>query len=679
MHAVTAPDGLPVTAYGCGRSYGDTAINPGGNLIDCTGLDRFIAFDAATGVLICEAGVRLADILAVMCRPEADGAGWLLPVTPGTRFVTVGGAIANDVHGKNHHKFGTFGCHVLSFELVRSNGSRMVCSRDRHAELFAATIGGLGLTGLILQATLQLRRVAGLAVEVEDIRFDCLADFFALARQSDAEWEYTAAWIDCAARGQRLGRGIFSRARHVAGYGAAPPSRDPTLSVPIPLPICLVAPPVVKVFNALYWRKLGRRGRTSHIGSYEKVFYPLDAIGLWNRVYGPRGFYQFQCVVPLDRAQDTVAALLDRISRSGQGSVLSVLKLFGPLASPGLLSFPAPGATLALDFANRGARTRALLAQLEHMVAEAGGRLYPAKDGVMAAATFRQGYPGLAQFVPCIDPRFTSSFARRVAIAPVSGLEGRCMSESPSPSRTVAIFGASSAIATAVARRYAETGHRLVLAGRDAAAFAALEADLAVRGAPAIAVLQADFAQLDSLPALAGAAWDRFGGLDVALIAYGTMAGQAEAERDAATTVAMFTVNLTGTAVLLNELANRFQSRGQGTIAAITSVAGDRGRKSNYVYGAAKGGLQRLLEGLRHRLASAGVAVVDIRPGFVATKMTAHLDRSSPLWATPDRVAADIVRAIGAQRAVCYTPGFWRLIMLMVRATPRFIFHRTSL
>ena len=679
MQALTVPNGLPVMAYGCGRSYGDVGLNPEGNLIDCTGLDRFIAFDAATGVLTCESGVRLADILAAICRPEPDGAGWLLPVTPGTRFVTVGGAIANDVHGKNHHRFGTFGCHVISFELARSDGSRMVCSRNENPGFFAATIGGLGLTGLILQATIQLRRVPGLAVEAEDIRFDSLADFFDLARESDADWEYTAAWIDCTAHGRGLGRGIYSRARHVAGRGTAPPSREPRFSVPNVLPFCLVSPLAVKIFNAAYWRKLGGRGRARHVGSYEGVFYPLDAVGHWNRVYGPLGFYQFQCVVPLDKARDTLAELIGRIAASGQGSALSVLKLFGPQASPGLLSFPEPGATLALDFANRGARTRALMAELERMVVQAGGRLYPAKDALMQAETFRRGYPDLARFLRCIDPGFTSAFARRVAIVPASGLEAGAMNESPSPGRTVAIFGATSSIATAVARRYAEAGHRLVLAGRDAASLAALKADLVVRGAPAIAVLHGDFAELDTLPALAGAAWDQFGGLDVALIAYGTMADQAEAERDAATTVALLTVNLTGTAVLLNELASRFQSSGRGTIAAITSVAGDRGRRSNYVYGAAKGGLQRLLEGLRHRLAAAGVAVVDIRPGFVATKMTAHLDRSSPLWATPDKVAADIVRAIGAGRPVCYTPGFWRLIMFAVRATPRFIFHRTSL
>lgn len=194
--------------FGCGRSYGDVALNPDGGLIDCRGMDRFLEFDRSTGVLSCEAGVRFADILAVICRPEADGSGWLLPVTPGTRFVTVAGAIANDVHGKNYHSAGTFGRHVIAFELLRGDGKRLTCSQTQNPELFAATIGGLGLTGLILRATVQMLRVPGLAVTAEDIRFDALADFFALATDSDDAWDYTAAWIDCLATGPSLGRGI---------------------------------------------------------------------------------------------------------------------------------------------------------------------------------------------------------------------------------------------------------------------------------------------------------------------------------------------------------------------------------------------------------------------------------------------------------------------------------------
>ena len=415
---------LPMLGHGSGRSYGDVALNPDGRLIDCQSLDRFIAFDPTTGILTCEAGVWLADILAVLCRPDADRSGWLLPVTPGTRFVTVGGAIANDVHGKNHHHFGSFGAHVLAFELARSNGTRLICSATENTELFAATIAGLGLTGLILCATLQLRRVTGLAVEAEDIKFARLADYFALAAESDAVWEYTAAWIDCLATGAALGRGIFSRARHVQGRGVAPPPRAPRRNLPLTPPLSLITPLSVRAFNAAYWHRLGRGGHSHRIGSYEPVFYPLDALGHWNRAYGPRGFYQFQCLVPPGDAQSVMAELLGIVAASGQASMLTTLKLFGDKPSPGLLSFPAPGATLAIDFANGGAATHDLLARLEDVVMRASGRLYPAKDAMMRPATFSAGYGGLARFKAQIDPGFSSGFARRVALIGPDGLEG---------------------------------------------------------------------------------------------------------------------------------------------------------------------------------------------------------------------------------------------------------------
>lgn len=408
----------PVIAYGCGRSYGDVALNTGNRLIDTRGLDRFISFNNETGVLTAEAGVRLADILAVCCRPDADGSGWMLPVTPGTRFVTLGGAIANDVHGKNHHTQGTFGCHVLSFELARSDRGLVRCAPSRNPELFAATIGGLGLTGLITSATIQLRRVSGLAVEAEDIQFGHLNDYLTLAEESDQAWEYTAAWVDCLATGASLGRGIFSRARHVPNQGTLPPAPDPRLNVPFVPPASLVTPASVRAFNATYWRKLGRKGRARRIGSYGPVFYPLDALGRWNRLYGPRGFYQFQCQLPSADMEAVLTELLTVVANSGQASMLSVLKLFGDRRSPGLLSFPAPGATLAMDFANRGESTRTLLRRLEDAVRQAGGRLYPAKDALMTPETFHSGYPGIERFRWQLDPAFASDFARRVGLLP---------------------------------------------------------------------------------------------------------------------------------------------------------------------------------------------------------------------------------------------------------------------
>ena len=247
----------------------------------------------------------------------------------------------------------------------------------------------------------------------------------------------------------------------------------------------------------------------------------------------------------------------------------------------------------------------------------------------------------------------------------------------PGPPR-VAIFGATSGIAAALARRYAATGAFLVLVGRDAEAIAANARDLRVRGAASVAEVVGDFAALETLGELAERAWTALPGFDVALIAYGSLPDQASLEADPGGVAAVLSLNFVSPTVLALHLAARFEAQRSGVLAVITSVAGDRGRKSNYLYGAAKGGLQRLLEGLRHRLFAAGVQVVDIRPGFVATRMTEHLPQGGPLWATPDRVAADIMRALSRRRAVVYTPRFWRLILLIVRALPRAVFHRTS-
>jgi FAD/FMN-containing dehydrogenase len=410
-------EGLPVLAFGCGRSYGDVALNPDGIMVDCKRLDRFIALDNKEGVLACEGGVTLSAILAMLSRPVGKPNCWLLPVMPGTRFVTVAGAIANDVHGKNHHLHGTFGRHVLSFDLARGDGSVVTCSRKENAELFAATIGGLGLTGVILRVTIKLRRVESIGVEAEDIRFADLDGFFRLTEGSDTEWEYTAAWIDCSARGGKLGRGIFSRARHRAGSQVLAP-RAPRLAVPASPPISLVNGLSVRAFNAAYWRLAGRRAAGPRLTSYQSVLFPLDALGAWNLLYGRRGFYQFQCAVPKETAPRALTEMMRSITASGQGSVLAVLKMFGEMSSPGLMSFPRPGATLAVDFANRGRATQQLLLRLEELTLEAGGHLYPAKDGAMTTAAFKAGYPNLDAYCHSLDPAFSSAFAKRVGIVP---------------------------------------------------------------------------------------------------------------------------------------------------------------------------------------------------------------------------------------------------------------------
>lgn len=398
----------PVLPYGLGRSYGDSCLNDGGSLLMMRGLDRWISFDRETGLMECESGVSLAEILELVVP-----AGWFLPVTPGTRHVTVGGAIANDVHGKNHHRAGTFGAHVRSFELVRSDGTRRICSRTSHAQWFRATVGGLGLTGMITRATLQLKPIVSRKIDVEEIRMGNLKDFFQLADESDTTHEYTVSWVDCLASGDEVGRGIFIRGNHSERPGPLQPDIGNALSVPVHAPGWLLNKGSISAFNAVYRNKFQGERKTME-EDYRPFFYPLDKLDDWNRLYGKRGFFQHQCVLPREGDGGAIAEILDRIGKSGQASFLAVLKVFGDLPPEGLLSFPRPGVTLALDFPNRGEATLKLMQELDEVVMKAGGALYPAKDARMDGKHYRAFTPALDVFRPFMDPAFSSSFQRRV-------------------------------------------------------------------------------------------------------------------------------------------------------------------------------------------------------------------------------------------------------------------------
>lgn len=401
------PDAAPMLAFGNGRSYGDVCLNGGGTLLSTRGLDRFIAFDPGTGVLECEAGVLLSEIID-LTLPH----GWFPAVTPGTAQVTVGGAIANDVHGKNHHRAGSFGHHVLELQLRRSDGNSLRCTPDQNAELFIATIGGLGLTGLISSARLQLRRVPGEWLLADSRRFANLEEFFALASESDRDFEYTVGWLDCAASGARLGRGVFMRGNHVHSTIAAPARRS-SRRLPFTPPVSLVTGLTVRVFNEFYfWRPSAQT--TQQLCHFQPFLYPLDSLLDWNRMYGPAGFFQYQCVLPNPDARSALREMLSRIGASGLGSFLVVLKRFGDRPSLGMLSFARPGVTLALDFPNRGAATLALLESLDAITRAVGGAVYPAKDARMSADSFRQYFPSWQRLQQYVDPAFSSSFWRRV-------------------------------------------------------------------------------------------------------------------------------------------------------------------------------------------------------------------------------------------------------------------------
>lgn len=401
-----SPD-LPGLAVGLRRSYGDSNLNPGGRVIDMSALDRLIAFDRETGVMRAEAGVSLSQALQVLVP-----AGWFLPTTPGTRFVTLGGAVANDVHGKNHHAAGTFGASVSRLKLHRTDGSSPELSPGD--PLFHATVGGLGLTGVIEWVEFRAVPIPSSDLDAEDTAFEHVSAYFDIAAAKKDQFEHTMAWVDCSAGGARLGRGILSSANWSAHGDLKPHREEPRKKMPMDAPGFALNALTVRAFNSIrHDLKTMRAG--PYRTHYEPFLYPLDAIGHWNRLYGADGFYQYQCVLPPETAREGTIALLKTIVMSGQGSPLAVLKDFGSNPPVGLLSFPREGTTLAVDFRNQGEPTLKLMADLDRIVEDAGGRLYPAKDGRIPAAVFQAGFPKWKEFRDHVDPGLSSAFWRRVS------------------------------------------------------------------------------------------------------------------------------------------------------------------------------------------------------------------------------------------------------------------------
>lgn len=376
----------PITPRGLGRSYGDSSI--GDQVLDLSLQNRFIGFDAVTGLLECEAGTSLHDILKLFI-PR----GWFLPVTPGTQFVTVGGAIASDVHGKNHHLDGSFSQHLESFRIATGRGQVLECSKELHPELFQASCGGMGLTGLILSARIRLRRIHSSDILCRSIRAHNLEQLLQLFEENAAS-PYSVAWIDCLKGGDQLGRSILILGQH-AEDGPLQVASDAAITVPPLFPGSLLNTLTISAFNTLYFHRSPRTAATQRV-SYRPYFYPLDSLNHWNRMYGNGGFVQYQFVIPKSSGTAAMRDILKEISASGRGSFLAVLKTFGP-GNDNDLSFPAEGWTLALDF-RCDAAVFALLDRLDDMVLAANGRVYLTKDARLKAASFRRSYPAWEKF-----------------------------------------------------------------------------------------------------------------------------------------------------------------------------------------------------------------------------------------------------------------------------------------
>lgn len=381
-------------ARGNGRAYGDAGIGLS-RTIEMTAFDRVRSFDPDTGRIRLEAGVLLSDLI------DTFGPRGFLPyVVPGTRFVSVGGAIAADVHGKNHHCEGGFGRYVESILLQTGQGDTIEVSRERHSDAFLATIGGMGLTGVILEATIRLRRVETGWIRERVIPAANLNDAMTALESGDAA-TYSVAWIDCVAKGNSLGRSLIYLGEHARTDEIPSDAKtfsrghDPRLNVPVDLPSLTLNRYSIRAFNELYFRMGERRAGEPHLVSIFPYFFPLDSVGAWNRIYGRRGFLQHQCVIPQDRARDVLGEILGRVASRGDASFLAVLKKLGE--GDGLMSFPLPGYTLALDFPISPS-ILTFLDELDRLVVAAGGRLYLAKDARQSRATFEAGYPALQRF-----------------------------------------------------------------------------------------------------------------------------------------------------------------------------------------------------------------------------------------------------------------------------------------
>ena len=419
--------GLPssgtMICRGEGRSYGDAAISSEGVVVLTSQLRAVLSFDAATGLLVAEAGMSIADILRTFVPM-----GWFPGVTPGTKFVSLGGAIAADVHGKNHHRDGAFSHYVRSLELITADGSRVQCSPDLHADLFWATAGGMGLTGIITKVAVQLVPIESSMIVAQHFQAPDLETTLRWLEDAEHDDRYTVAWIDCLSPGRRMGRSIVMRGHHArrdelpAGGGdALAVPRRRALRLPIDLPAFVLNPLSVAVFNQLYYTVQGRTTKPFLV-DYDRFFYPLDAVGDWNRLYGARGFLQYQCMIPDGDAADGMRRVLEQVVRSRRASFLAVLKRFGA-ASPGPLAFPGKGLTLALDLPMSGDDVLHLLDELDELVIGLGGRVYLAKDARLSAVRMRRMYPRLDEWLAvkrAVDSegRFASDLSRRLQLGP---------------------------------------------------------------------------------------------------------------------------------------------------------------------------------------------------------------------------------------------------------------------
>tara|TARA_A100001035_G_C27762648_1_gene492033 strand:- start:306 stop:1598 length:1293 start_codon:yes stop_codon:yes gene_type:complete len=394
-------------AHGLGRSYGDVCLNENGQIILTRSLNQILNMDTEKGSIKIQGGVSIKEILE-----KISPNGWFLPVVPGTKYVTIGGAIANDIHGKNHHKFGSFGNYVENLQLLRSNGDIINCSINENPDYFRATIGGMGLTGIIISAEIRLQRIESQYIESQTVRYNSLSEYWDINQEFEKKFDYTVSWVDCQTDNKAGLRGIFHSGNHAKKQLRNEDKKEISIPLPFRPPISVVNNFSKKIINQTYFA-LNKKENEKY-QHYKSFFFPLDLIKNWGKAYGPKGFFQYQFVIPLDNGIEGIKNILKEINAYGRIPALGVLKTFGGIESLGMMSFPRRGITMALDFENKGQKTLDFFNRLDDIVLEQGGALYPGKDSRMSKKMFDSSFPNINEFKKYIDPNFSSSLWRRV-------------------------------------------------------------------------------------------------------------------------------------------------------------------------------------------------------------------------------------------------------------------------
>lgn len=625
-----------ITPQGNLRSYGDAAL--GTRVISSKKLNRILDFDCHSGLLKVESGVKLSSILELIV-PK----GWFLGVTPGTKYITVGGALAADVHGKNHHSEGCFSNFVESFSLINSEGEILNCSLLENKELFYETFGSMGQTGFVTQITLRLKKIVSSNIDVHQVQVNNLKEMFS-SFEENKEFKYSVAWIDCLSSKSSLGRGVITYGEH-ANAGALDVPKKKPLNIPGFFPGFALNKLSIKVFNALYFSKGKTKDFTVH---YDQFFYPLDGLKNWNNIYGKNGFIQYQFVLPLETSFEGIEDVLNFVSQYKTPPFLSVLKLMGKSNPKTMNSFPIEGYTLAMDFKmHKGIEQ--LVAELDQRVAKYKGRVYLAKDAMSD--------PNLSNYQTVRSNKFTSDQSQRLALG-----------EKKYNMKKAFVLGGNSDVAKEVIKKLKLDNWQVIATCKSESQVDTLSKELGI-DVIHMDLLQPNSTVLNEVINSCSAVYSFVGYCPIPQETY---------------TSTIEINNITGlnynfVLPILEKFVHKFEQKGEGLIVGVSSVAGERGRASNYLYGSAKAGFTTYLSGIRNRLAKRGVHVMTVLPGFMDTKMTASLDLPKPLTVSAEKASELIIKGVQRKKNILYVSAKWKLIMFIIKSIPEFIFKKLSL